>query len=83
MSSRTRKYRKDLRPHFPGRRAAGVRGVMSLVFERSSAGEEIRVILFCAFLAFLAVCGIVADGTSRSRMGAPAAISDDLSLVNL
>jgi len=51
---------------------------MNLVFERSSAGEEIRVILFCAFLAILAVCGIVADGVNnRSRVRAPAAIVND------
>jgi len=78
VSSRTRKYWKDLRPpNFPGRRRVGVKGVMNLVFERSSAGEEIRMILFCAFLASLAVCGIVADGVNgRSRMRGPAIAND-------
>ncbi|KAF8971198.1 hypothetical protein BDZ97DRAFT_1788255 [Flammula alnicola] len=66
VSKRTRKYLQDLRPFsYPGRRKTGVRGLMGLVVERSSAGEEMRMILFCVFLAVLAGCGIVANGANK------------------
>jgi len=70
VSSRTRKYWKDLRPpSYPGRRKTGVKGFVNLIFEKSSAGEEMRMILFCVFLVALAACGIVANRTgSRSRV---------------
>ena len=64
VSSRSRKYIKDLRPH-SGRRKSGLLGILSLIFEQSSAGEEMRMILFCAFLAFLAACGISVNGTQK------------------
>jgi hypothetical protein len=38
-----------------------VRGVLSLVCERSSAGEEIRMMIFCALLVSLAMWGFVAN----------------------
>ena len=37
------------------------KSLMSLVFERSVAGEEMRLILFCGFLVWLACCGIWAN----------------------
>jgi hypothetical protein len=64
ISSRSRIYTKDLRP-FSGRRKSGFVGVLSLIFEQSSAGEEMRMILFCTFLAFLAACGILINGTHK------------------
>jgi len=72
VSCRTKKYWKDLRPPgCPARRRTGVRGFLGLLFERSSAGEEMRMILFCAFLAFLAGCGVICNGANnhnRSRV---------------
>ncbi|KAF8800240.1 hypothetical protein BYT27DRAFT_6840104 [Phlegmacium glaucopus] len=64
VSSCSRKYIKDLRPN-SGSRKAGFLGILSLIIEQSSAGEEIRLILFCTFLAFLAACGISANGVNR------------------
>ena len=64
VSSRSRKYIKDLRP-YSGRRKSGFIGILSLIFEQSSAGEEMRMILFCTFLAFLAACGISVNGTHK------------------
>ena len=32
--------------------------MVSLAFERSAAGEEMRMLLFCTFLLLLASCGI-------------------------
>ncbi|KAF8894365.1 hypothetical protein CPB84DRAFT_1782886 [Gymnopilus junonius] len=66
VSYRAKKYCKDLRPPgCPALRRTGVRGFLSLLFERSSAGEEIRMILFCAFLAFLAGCGVLCNGANN------------------
>jgi hypothetical protein len=65
VSSRSRKYVKDLRPYYSGRRKSGFLGILSLIFEQSSAGEEMRMILFCAFLALLAACGISVNGTNK------------------
>jgi hypothetical protein len=57
-STRTKSFTLDLRPksyiHGEKRR----RSLMSLAFEQSAAGEEMRLILFCAFLVLLASCGI-------------------------
>jgi len=58
-STRTRNFTKDLRPkgyyvHGEKRR----KSLMSLAFERSAAGEEMRLMLFCTFLVLLASCGI-------------------------
>lgn len=41
---------------------------MSLVFERSSAGEEVRMILFCTALVVLAAWGFAVGG--RRGIGA-------------
>ncbi|KAF6763183.1 hypothetical protein DFP72DRAFT_1000569 [Ephemerocybe angulata] len=65
-SCKTRRYVRDLRP--PGLasvRRGGVRGFVDLVCERSSAGEEVRMILFCAMLVCFAVWGFVVTGRSR------------------
>jgi len=64
VSSRSRKYVKDLRP-YSARRKSGFLGILSLIFEQSSAGEEMRMILFCTFLAFLAAVGISINGTHK------------------
>lgn len=61
VTSRTRKYSKDLRP--PGFASengrTGVLGLLGLAVERSSAGEEVRVMLFCSLLLCLALWGFV------------------------
>ncbi|KAF9568171.1 hypothetical protein CPC08DRAFT_679732 [Agrocybe pediades] len=70
VTTRTRKYRKDLRPMgLPGMRRKGVRGLLNLLVERSSAGEELRMILFIGFLAFLAGCGIALNDAGRNVSG--------------
>ncbi|KAH8828356.1 hypothetical protein DL96DRAFT_1602848 [Flagelloscypha sp. PMI_526] len=51
----TKRYRSDLRPS--GTPGAQENGVISLFFERSSAGEEIRMYALCGALMVLAVCG--------------------------
>jgi hypothetical protein len=54
------RYVLDLRPvGHPGARA---RGVTELLFEKSAAGEETRLIVFCVSLVTLAVCGFVGVG---------------------
>lgn len=71
VSSRSRKYVKDLRPH-AGHMKSGFLGILSLIVEQSSAGEEMRMIFFCAFLAFLAACSISVNGANkRSRLANP------------
>ena len=57
--TRTKNFRLDLRSkgyyiHGEKRR----KRMMSLAFERSAAGEEMRLILFCTFLVLLASCGV-------------------------
>lgn len=47
--------------------------VIGLLFERSAAGEEIRMILLCAILAVLAALGITANGT-RTGMAEAVAV---------
>lgn len=64
-SSLSRKYVKDLRP-YSRRGKSGFMWIPSLIVEQSSAGEEMRMILFCAFLALLASCGILINGAKRS-----------------
>ncbi|KAF5385948.1 hypothetical protein D9615_002663 [Tricholomella constricta] len=62
VSSRSRRYERDLRPlSAPGRRKSGWRSVLGLVFERSSAGEEMRMIIFCGLLVSLAVWGFASN----------------------
>ncbi|TRM69371.1 hypothetical protein BD626DRAFT_473844 [Schizophyllum amplum] len=54
VSRSSRKYVSDLRPAgTPGRRA----GLLALMTEKSAAGEEMRVIVFCTILVFLAGYG--------------------------
>ncbi|KAG6917236.1 hypothetical protein DXG01_003350 [Tephrocybe rancida] len=58
VSKSSRRYVRDLRPlSAPGRRKSGWRGVLGLLTERSAAGEEIRMIIFCGLLVTLAVWG--------------------------
>jgi hypothetical protein len=67
VTFRTRKYVRDLRP--PGLasgRKTGFRGFLGLVLEKSSAGEEVRMMLFCTMLVCFAVWGFVVTGRSRS-----------------
>ncbi|KAG6840685.1 hypothetical protein C0991_005044 [Blastosporella zonata] len=55
VSSSSRRYVRDLRPlNAPGRRKTGWRGVLGLLTERSAAGEEMRMIIFCGLLVSLA-----------------------------
>lgn len=62
ISSSSKRYINDLRPlSCPGRRKTGLKGVLSLMVERSSAGEEMRMILFCALLLSLSMWGFVAN----------------------
>ncbi|KAF8149532.1 hypothetical protein B0H34DRAFT_667733 [Crassisporium funariophilum] len=69
VMGRERRYVKELGPG-RGRRRKGWRGLWALVMERSVAGEEMRMFLFCAFLAFLAGCGISANGVKKGmRVG--------------
>ncbi|KAF8904968.1 hypothetical protein CPB85DRAFT_1316043 [Mucidula mucida] len=66
-STRTRQYVSDLRPAgFPGKQKSGLKGLRDLITENSSAGEEMRMFLFCGFLVWLALWGFVA-----SRRGPP------------
>ncbi|KAG6861904.1 hypothetical protein C0995_009854 [Termitomyces sp. Mi166 len=56
--SSSRRYVSDLRPlSAPGRRKTGWRGVFGLLTERSPAGEEMRIIVFCGLLVSLAIWG--------------------------
>ncbi|KAF8070018.1 hypothetical protein FPV67DRAFT_1485811 [Lyophyllum atratum] len=58
VSSSSRQYVRDLRPlSAPGRRKTGWRAAVGLVFEHSSAGEEMRMIIFCGLLVSLAMWG--------------------------
>ncbi|TFK25240.1 hypothetical protein FA15DRAFT_756029 [Coprinopsis marcescibilis] len=70
VSQRTRKYVKDLRPPgFSSTRKEGMMGVLGLFMEKSAAGEEIRMMLFCSLLLCLALWGFVMSGRSQARMG--------------
>ncbi|KAF8639546.1 hypothetical protein AX17_001451 [Amanita inopinata Kibby_2008] len=63
VSSSTKKYIKDLRPlGSPARRKSGFKGLVSLLFEQSSAGEEMRMILFCGLLVSLSMWGFLVLG---------------------
>jgi hypothetical protein len=71
VSLRSKKYTSDLRPlSSPARQKSGMQAILSLVCERSSAGEEIRMIIFCALLVSLAVWGFVVNqrGTFLPRL---------------
>ncbi|KAF9526528.1 hypothetical protein CPB83DRAFT_857681 [Crepidotus variabilis] len=65
-SVKTKKHFRDLRPPASRRQSGGFQNFLTLVVERSEAGEEIRMILFCTFLAVLAACGISANSGHRS-----------------
>ncbi|KAF8730047.1 hypothetical protein AX14_005776 [Amanita brunnescens Koide BX004] len=70
VSSRTKKYVKDLRPlSSPARRKSGVRGALSLLFERSPAGEEMRIIGFCGLLVCLSAWGFCILGARQPALG--------------
>ncbi|KIY70655.1 hypothetical protein CYLTODRAFT_419611 [Cylindrobasidium torrendii FP15055 ss-10] len=61
-STRTRQYTVDLRPSgFPGKAQGGMLGFMTLLTESSSAGEEMRMFLFCLLLLSLAIWGYAAS----------------------
>ncbi|KAG6811141.1 hypothetical protein H0H92_008796 [Tricholoma furcatifolium] len=63
--STSKRYERDLRPlGAPGRRKSGWRGFLGLLTERSSAGEEMRMIIFCGLLVSLAVWGYSAQRTT-------------------
>ncbi|KAF9448216.1 hypothetical protein P691DRAFT_801101 [Macrolepiota fuliginosa MF-IS2] len=74
---RTKKYESELGPYGRrrggrggfGRGVGGLRGLIGLAFERSSAGEEVRMILFCVALVVLAAWGFVVGGR-RGRLSA-------------
>ncbi|KAF8633661.1 hypothetical protein AX15_001310 [Amanita polypyramis BW_CC] len=69
VSSSTKKYVQDLRPlSSPSRRKRGIRGLLSLLFERSSAGEEMRMILFCGMLIWLSIWGFFVLGHRQRTM---------------
>lgn len=68
-SFKVKRYVTDLRPAgSPGRRKSGIQGLMSLFMESSSAGEEMRMIVFCAFLMGLALWGFVMSGRKVPRL---------------
>ncbi|PPQ71282.1 hypothetical protein CVT24_012336 [Panaeolus cyanescens] len=76
VSTHTWRYVKDLRPAgYLARQKTGLRALGSLLFEKSSAGEEIRMLLFCTFLAVLAACGIVANSGGAKAVASAAAAS--------
>lgn len=59
QSYRTRSYTCDLRPAgSPGRSKEGMKGLLDLLSENSSAGEEMRMMVFCTLLVFLAMWGL-------------------------
>jgi len=67
VTFRTRKYVRDLRPpSIACGRKTGWRGFLGLVLEKSSAGEEVRMMLFCAMLVCFALWGFVVTGRSRA-----------------
>lgn len=63
VTSRRHKYVSNLTP--PGSRSHGFRSVISLILERSAAGEEMRVVLFCALLVLLAMWGFMTSAESQ------------------
>jgi len=70
---RTKRYETELGPYGRhrrrfGRGVGGIRGLIGLAFERSSAGEEVRMIFFCIALVVLAAWGFVVGGR-RGRPG--------------
>lgn len=73
---RVKKYETELGPFGRrrggrggfGRGIGGIRGLVGLAFERSSAGEEVRMILFCMALVVLAAWGFAVGGR-RGRLG--------------
>ena len=73
---RTKRYETELGPYGRrrggrerfGRGVGGIRGLIDLAFERSSAGEEVRMIFFCIALAVLAAWGFVVGGR-RGKLG--------------
>ena len=59
---RTRRYVSDLRPAAsPARRKTGFKATLSLINDGSTAGEEMRLLLFCTFLVCLACWGFIAN----------------------
>ncbi|KAJ3826843.1 hypothetical protein F5880DRAFT_1541964 [Lentinula raphanica] len=58
QTGRTKRYINDLRPAgSPGKRKSGLKGVFQLMTESSAAGEEMRMMVFCALMVFLALWG--------------------------
>ena len=58
MSTRTKNFKLYLRPKSYTHGEKRHKSLMSLAVERSAAGEEMRMLLFCTFLVLLASCGI-------------------------
>jgi len=70
----TKRQVRDLRPNLNVMQwdtSNGLLGVwwslMTLTCERTSAGEEMRMMVFCVFLAVLAGCGVSAGARSYAR----------------
>lgn len=64
--TRTKRYISDLRPAgSPSRRKAGFRGMLSLLNDGSTAGEELRLLVFCSLLVSLALWGFLSGARGR------------------
>jgi hypothetical protein len=60
VSHSVRRYVLDLRPAgHPGTGKRGLSGAMSLVLDAGKAGEEFRMLVFCAAITFVSVFGFI------------------------
>jgi len=68
VSKRTRNYITDLRPRSIAKPPRmGLSGFCDLLFEKSSAGEDARMMTFCTALVCFAVWGFVVAGSGRGQ----------------
>lgn len=66
---RMRRYVRDLRPAgSPARRKAGFKAMLSLLNDGSTAGEEMRLLLFCVFLVCLAFWGFLSNARRHGNL---------------
>jgi len=73
-SSSTKRYVNDLRPlGCPGRQPTGLKGLLGLLFEKSPAGDEMRILLFCITMVFLAGWGVIVGNKKHILQTAAAA----------